>query len=233
MKLLPQKKKIMHFKNWKGLLLNNQLRLFSKDIFFNTIAFGLVILAQHIIVLPILARHLDENTFANSILFVTILNFISLILGNDIGNTKMILNSEYKSSGIEGDFKRILLMSMPLCILASFIASLFLAEDLISKLMIIFTISIANIKSYIIAEFRRNKDFNKIFVLNTVYLAFVCIGISLFFLTKLYSIPFFAAEIASFAYSLRASKFIHETFRKTFKIKKSLLGKRRTIRGKL
>ena len=204
-------------------LLKTQLSLFCKDIFINTAAFGLVILGQQIIVLPILAKHLDESTFANCIIFVTILNIFSLILGYDVGNTKLVLNYQYKILDIKGDFKRILLMSMPVCIMASFVASLFLAKDFKSKIILICTILLANVKNYIIAEYRQKKDFKKIYFQNLIYFIFICIGIPLFFITKLYLIPFLSAETASLVYSLRKSNFINETLKKTSEFNNSFL----------
>ena len=52
---------------------------FIRDIFINLLAFGIYILAQQIILLPILSKKLGDEVYSDIIMFISVLNVIANI----------------------------------------------------------------------------------------------------------------------------------------------------------
>lgn len=56
-----------------------------EEILLNLFAFGLYIIAQHVILMPILAKTTTESDYANFIIFITVLNILANSLGAQLG----------------------------------------------------------------------------------------------------------------------------------------------------
>lgn len=83
-----------------------------KDVSFNVLAFGLYIAIQQIFIMPYLSKNSSEIEFSNIILFITIFNIVSVVLGDELGNTRIIRNNLYSEKRIHGDFDYIYLLEI-------------------------------------------------------------------------------------------------------------------------
>jgi len=88
---------------------------FFSDIVLNMIGFGIYIVSQQIILLPILNKIVEENIYASIVLYISILNVVCNTTGGELGNVRLVRDSDYKAKNIIGDFTRILVVLSPVC----------------------------------------------------------------------------------------------------------------------
>lgn len=69
---------------------------FFSDMVLNMIGFGIYIISQQILLLPILAKIVDDNIYSSIVLYISILNVICNVTGGELGNVRLIRDSEYK-----------------------------------------------------------------------------------------------------------------------------------------
>lgn len=70
-------------------------KLFFRDAFLNTAAFMVYICSQQIILFPIMAKLLDSETYANMIMYITIMNVFCNALGGQLGVTHQLQKNSY------------------------------------------------------------------------------------------------------------------------------------------
>ena len=169
------------------------------DLFFNTFGFGIYIIAQQIILLPIMAKVFDENEFSKIVLYISIFAIITNVLGNELGIVRQVKRDEENSSG---DYNRILLQLTPFIIIISVIVLAVLKFSIIEIILLTITILLGNIRLYVSAFFRNNKDFKNIVIQNIIYLIGIALGIIIIYKIKLIWIPMLIAEILCLIFNL-------------------------------
>ena len=75
---------------------------FFSDVILNMIGFGIYIVAQQIFLLPILAKLVNDDIYSNIVLYISILNVICNTTGGELGNVRLVRDSEYKNKNIIG-----------------------------------------------------------------------------------------------------------------------------------
>ena len=169
------------------------------DLFFNTFGFGIYIIAQQIILLPIMAKIFDENEFSKIVLYISVFAIITNVLGNELGIVRQVKREEENSSG---DYNRILLQLTPFIIIISVIVLAVLKFSIIEIILLTITILLGNIRLYVSAFFRNNKDFKNIVIQNIIYLIGIALGIIIIYKIKLIWIPMLIAEILCLIFNL-------------------------------
>lgn len=169
------------------------------DLFFNTFGFGIYIIAQQIILLPIMAKVFDENEFSKIVLYISVFAIITNVLGNELGIVRQVKREEENSSG---DYNRILLQLTPFIIIISVIVLAVLKFSIIEIILLTITILLGNIRLYVSAFFRNNKDFKNIVIQNIIYLIGIALGIIIIYKIKLIWIPMLIAEILCLIFNL-------------------------------
>lgn len=195
------------------------------DVMLNTIAFAILTGTQQLLAYPIIASKMSPEVFGDFLTFMAISNILSAIIGTELGNTRLILNSKYKEKSYKGDFKLILGIGVIVNFIIMVIMS-FLLNDiefvLGDKIIMAVMGTLPAIRLYLMAEYRVESDFKKILFQNIFYVIGIVIGIGVFCVSgKIYSV-FLIAELISVAYSYRGSKIYSEKFNYTPMIKETM-----------
>ena len=143
---------------------------FFSDMILNMIGFGIYIIAQQIVLLPILAKTVDDTIYSSLVLYISILNVICNVTGGELGNERLVRDSDYKEKSIIGDFARILLTLSPIVAIITFPILIFLKYSILGSIFLVLTILMANIRLYATCFYRLEKKYNKVIIQNLFYL---------------------------------------------------------------
>ena len=187
-----------------------------KDLFFNTLGFGIYILTQQILLMPIMAKILPDEDFAKTVLYISIFAIITNVLGSELGIVKQVKKDEIRE---KSDYNRILLQLFPLIILVSIVTLCILKFSVIEIIMLTITILLGNTRLYSAAHFRANKDFKKIVIQNMLYLIGTAIGLAVTYKVKLIAIPMLLAEVICLIFDMLKTDVIKTGISKTKKNK--------------
>lgn len=187
--------------NIKKILKKNPLLL--QDARLNMCAFAIYIAAQQIILLPILAKLLDETSYANIIIFISLMNVFCNVLGGQIGVTRQLRDLYYHDKDSEhSDFNVLMLYASFFVTLAMSIVLIVLKYSFFSIVFLVLTTLISNYRLYIRYEFRMNGDYRKIIKQNLLYFAGIIVGLLFVESTQIAWIPLFLGELAAIIYTL-------------------------------
>lgn len=175
-----------------------KMKDFLKDMFVNTLSFGLYIIAQQIVLMPTMSRLFAEQEYSRYILYISIFAVITNVLGSELGITRQVRAEKEKGS----DYNRILFSLAPIVMAASIIALYLLKYRVIDIVFFVITILMANIRLYAGSYFRMNKTFKKVMFQNALYLIGIIIGLILTIWLPYVWLPTLIAEILALIYSL-------------------------------
>ncbi len=173
-------------------------KAFAKDMLVNTIAFGIYIISQQIVLMPSMSKMLLEEAYSKYILYISIFAIITNVLGSELGIVRQIRGDKEKG----GDYNRILLGLLPIIIVTATVSLRLLKYSVLDIVFFNITILMANIRLYAGAYFRMNKTFKKVMFQNILYLLGIFSGILLHNLLPYVWMPTFIAEILALVYSI-------------------------------
>lgn len=188
---------------------------FLSDMFLNMVGFAIYIAAQQIVLLPTIAGTVDDTVYSSLVLYIAILNVICNVTGGELGNIRLIRDSDYKERGIVGDFSRILLIISPIIAILLFPVLIYLKYSWIGSIFLILTILMANIRLYSTCYYRLEQKYTKVIIQNLFYLVGTIITIVVFkYFSNIYLI-LFIPELISLAYALINSDILKMKLTKT------------------
>ena len=158
---------------------NLKKRQFLWDVIVNTGAFGIYMIAFHVLLLPYLANVLPVDTNAKFLLYVMIANIATLSFGNELGVLYQVKMGRVSEENVFNDVLHLLNYSNILMILISPVFIL-LKFTWLDVLFIIFITVITNIRLFLQSILRHKKRFLAIFISNIGYLLGTIIGIVLY-----------------------------------------------------
>ena len=79
----------------------SQDKLFFKDALLNMVAFAIYIVSQQLVLLPAFSKLLGEESYANVIIFIAVLNVFGNVLGGQIGVTRQLQKKQYLGNELE------------------------------------------------------------------------------------------------------------------------------------
>lgn len=182
------------------------------DLFFNTFGFGIYMIAQQIILLPVMARIFPDAEFSKIVLYVSVFAIITNVLGSELGIVRQVKRDEVTSSS---DYNRIMLQLLPIIFVISVIILAILGFNIIEIILLTITIILGNIRLYSAAYFRTNKNFKNIVIQNIIYLIGIAVGIAILYVAKFIWIPMLLAEVLCLFYDLVKTDLIKEKIYKT------------------
>lgn len=171
---------------------------FIKDMSINTFSFGIYIIAQQIILMPIMSRILNQQDYANYIIYISVFAIITNVFGSELGVVRQVRKDIDNGS----DYNRILLVLLPIIIGVSLIVLYLLNYGIIDIIFFVITIIFANIRLYSASYFRMKKDFKKVLLQNIIYFIGVVIGLLLYRHITFVWFPTLLAELGTLIYSL-------------------------------
>jgi membrane protein len=186
------------------------------------VGFGIYVVSQKIILLPIIAKQVNDNVYTSLTLFMSILNIFCNVTGGELGNVRLIKNNDYKDKKVIGDFSRILLVLSLLIIVIGSPILIFLKYEYKYILFFILTILMANIRLYATNFYRLEKKFLKVIIQNLIYLIGIILGLFVFnYIHEIYII-LFIPELISIIYALFNCDLIKMGLNKTTEIKSTI-----------
>lgn len=200
----------------------NKYKFLFSDMILNMVGFGIYVVSQKIILLPIIAKQVNDNIYTSLTLFMSILNIFCNVTGGELGNVRLIKNNDYKDKKVIGDFSRILLILSLLIIVIGSPILIFLKYEYKYILFFILTILMANIRLYATNFYRLEKKFLKVIIQNLIYLIGIILGLFLFnYIHEIY-IVLFIPELISIIYALFNCDLIKMGLNKTTEIKSTI-----------
>lgn len=195
---------------------------FFSDMILNMIGFGIYIIAQQILLLPILAKIVDDTVYSNIVLYISILNVVCNVTGGELGNVRLVRDSAYKEKNVHGDFTRILLSISPIITVIVFPILIYLKYSIIGSILYTLTILMANVRLYATCFYRLEQKFNKVIIQNIFYLFGIILSLILFkFIGNIYLL-LFIPECVSLIYALKNSDLLIMGLKKTNEMKKTI-----------
>lgn len=200
----------------------NRYKNFFSDMILNMIGFGIYIIAQQILLLPILAKIVDDTIYSNIVLYISILNVVCNVTGGELGNVRLVRDSAYKEKNVHGDFTRILLSISPIITVIVFPILIYLKYSIIGSILYTLTILMANVRLYATCFYRLEQKFNKVIIQNIFYLFGIILSLILFkFIGNIYLL-LFIPECVSLIYALKNSDLLIMGLKKTNEMKKTI-----------
>ena len=197
----------------------SKYKFFLSDMFLNMIGFGIYIVSQQIILLPILAKFVKDSVYSSLVLYISILNVVCNVAGGELGNTRLVRDSDYKEKGIMGDFSRILFVVSIIISILLFPILIFMKYSLIGSVLLVITMLLANVRLYSLCYYRLKKNFIKVIIHNSLYLSGIIIGLILFYFTRYIFIILLIPEILGTIYAIYNSDIFKMKLDKTEEIK--------------
>lgn len=181
----------------------------------NMIGFGIYICAQQILLLPILAKLVNDDVYSSIVLYISILNVICNVTGGELGNVRLVRNSEYKGKNIIGDFTRIFVIISPIIAIIAFSILIYLKYSVLGSILFTITILMANVRLYATCYYRLEKNFNKVIIQNIFYLIGIVISLIIFKIFGNIYLLLFIPELISIIYALKNSDLLQMKLIKT------------------
>lgn len=191
-------------------------KAFMSDMLLNIIGFAIYIFAQQIILLPLLAKMVTDEIYSGIVLYISILNVVCNVTGGELGNVRIIRDSEYRNKKIKGDFSNILLIISPIIAVVLFPIFLFYMKyTILGSILLILTILFANIRLYATCYYRLERKYYHVIGQNITYLLGIIIGLILYKITNNFYILLFIPETISIIYALKYSDILQMKLAKT------------------
>lgn len=193
-------------------------KVFLSDMFLNMVGFGIYIVAQQILFLPILAKLVNDDIYSSIVLYISILNVVCNVTGGELGNVRLIRDSEYKASKVIGDFTRILVIISPIIAIIVFPIFIYLKYSVLGSLLLVLTILMANIRLYATCYYRLEQKYVKVILQNVCYLVGIIISLGIFYFYKNIYLLLLIPELISVIYALKNSDLLKMKLVKTVEI---------------
>lgn len=190
-------------------------KVFLSDMFLNMVGFGIYIIAQQILLLPILAKIVDDNIYSSIVLYISILNVICNVTGGELGNVRLVRDSEYKDKKIIGDFTRILVYISPIIAVIAFPIFIYLKYSVLGSALLVLTILMANVRLYSTCYYRLEQKYVKVILQNVCYLVGIVISLGIFYFYKNIYLLLLIPELISIIYALKNSDLLKMKLTKT------------------
>ena len=144
----------------------------SKDFILNILATLLSTGTMQLVLYPQMALKLDPETYGTMLTVIGIVNVITLSLGNNLCNARLLDDKKYRDSKLCGDYQILLLIMAALSVAIVLIANLYFKLDTHTLVALLFFTVLNIVCSYNLVTFRININYTKNLLAN----AFLCIG---------------------------------------------------------
>lgn len=163
----------------------------------NTIAFGVYVISQQILLLPALAAALSPSLSASLFIFISIFSIATNTLGNELGITQQLLAKGNISKDVVQKFRIPLIITNVAVFCIIFIAMLLVDIEVAGACLFALAAVMANTRLYFIGRLRALNRFDSILSQSAAYLAGALVGLWIFNETSLLWAPFVIAELVA------------------------------------
>lgn len=199
-----------------------KIKQILNDFMLNLIAVGLPLVVLQIIVLPFIARFVSNDDYGYILTTVAMINVIITATANILVNVRLLMNEEYKTSKIEGDFNFILMIMCIVNIIVMNIYCIIYHESLQSMIFTIIYSFLYTIQTYLTVGYRINLNYKKNLYNSIIMTLGYLLGILVFKVINYWEIIYILGMMFSIGYQLCTTKLISEPYRITKLFPKTL-----------
>ncbi|MEI5907392.1 hypothetical protein WAK64_10020 [Bacillus spongiae] len=173
-----------------------------KDYGLNISAFGLYIVMQQLVILPLLSKVSNDSDFSEIVFFISIFNIMCIVFGEELGNTRIVRSNVYKRNNLNGDYHVILLTVIVFISSISLIGNYYIGVMWLDIILYVTIIAFGIVRYFSMAYFKLNQRFHHILFMNLSYGVGAIIGLYFVTIYDFYLAPFLFGEIVSGIYVL-------------------------------
>lgn len=174
--------------------------LHLKDFGLNTIAFGIYIMVQQLVIMPMLSKTSNVSTFSKIIFFISIFNIVSSVIGDELGNTRLVRANAYKDKNFFGDFNVILLILIINCLVICVFLNVFIKINWLDLIFYLLITALGIIRYFSMSYYKLKQHFTNILVVNVFYCLGSLAGVYAASKVGFYIAPFLLGEVFSCIY---------------------------------
>lgn len=192
---------------------------FLSDVVLNMIGFGIYIVSQQILLLPLLAKMVNDDIYSGFVLYISILNVVCNVTGGELGNVRLVLDNDYKEKKLIGDFTKILVAISPIiAVIVMPIFIFYMKYSVMGAILLTVTILMTNVRLYSTCYYRLEKQYSKVIIQNIFYLVGIVISLAIFYFYKNIYLLLFIPEFISIFYALKNSDLLKMKMQKTIEL---------------
>ena len=202
------------------IIVNTKWKKFLYDLFYNIFSYGLSIILLQFIILPFLAKGWTEEYYGTVLLITGIVTIAVSMVSVTTANVRLIVEKEYQSEHIVGDFNRIVceLILIGVCIL-TIILLVFLKQNILDVILILIYFVSYAVASYLTVGYKLNCNFKNIMINNIILCLGYIAGMALYAFCGRWQIIYIVAVTCAGVHSFLTTDIRRETFKKTYKYK--------------
>lgn len=192
---------------------------FLSDVVLNMIGFGIYIVSQQILLLPILAKLVNDDVYSSFVLYISILNVVCNVTGGELGNVRLVRDSDYKGKALIGDFSRILVFVSPIiAIIVMPILIFYMKYSVLGAILLTLTLLMTNVRLYSTCYYRLEKQYSKVIIQNVFYLIGIVLSLGVFYFYRNIYILLLIPEFISIFYAFKNSDLLKMKMQKTIEM---------------
>lgn len=196
----------------KKVSLNNMFN----DFLLNILASLIITIATQILVYPYLSRFLTNEEYGLVLTMMGIVNVIGVSLGNPLNNTRILMQDKYEEDGHIGDYNIIFLILLVINIIATFIISYFVLENINTTVLhCVLISSFILFRAYYSVSFRIKINYWKNLKLSIFCFIGYVIGLVATNITEVWTLTFLIGELFGVFYLIFNSEALKEKFELT------------------
>ena len=187
----------------------------SKDMIYNLLATAISTGVMQLVLFPQFALRLDDHEYGELLTIMGIINVITLSLGNNLFNVRIVVNEKYNESGLKGDFQILLFISFLIALIMIISAGMYFkwTTEMFMGTMLVTAFSV--LYSYYLVAFRININFKKNLYANIIMALVFVIGAFTIIKIILWPWIFVLSYILCIIYIASTSDIILEPIAKT------------------
>lgn len=190
-------------------------KLFA-DLLVNVVSYGLPIILLQFILLPLLASFLSEEYYGRVLAITGIVSVAAEMTCGNLANVRILLDVEYTQKGAIGNFKYLLhIMIVLSTIVVGFISCFLYLASMYDTLLLLIYYVLLSMRSYYIAGFRIENNYNKLMVNNLIMCLGYLIGIFLFHFYPIWQITYIIPAALACLHACMKTTLIKERKEKT------------------
>lgn len=192
------------------------------NVVLNTVAAAIPILVLQLVLLPLVAKYMNDDEYGLVVTILSILNIVPIILGNSLNNIRLLYENRYKENNILGDFPVILLLDLIINIILISIFGICyinIYSTALNIIHILFVISISILwllREYYIVAFLIDLNYGAILINNILLAIGYIIGFVLFRIIGLWESIYLCGYVCSLLFIYAKTTIWREKFKRSF-----------------
>lgn len=187
------------------------------DVFLNIFASFLPMFTLQLVILPLIAKEMDSNSYGQLLSIVALINLLGGTAGNVLNNLRLINHKKYSESKIIGDYNILLLVLIMISVVIIYLGIKLIdgSMGLLSITMIVISTILLIIKGYARVEFRIKLNFRNILSESVILLCGYLFGLLLFIIFEYWEAVYLFGFLFSVIWIYKNTELLKEPIVKT------------------